>query len=118
MITNGHTTSCDLLWSGCPMITFPATVNMPSRVAASICQAVGCPEMIATDAIHYESLAVELACDKSKLRALRKKVERCRLTEPLFDTERWVSDMEKGLLMAWRLFCTSGTKQHIEVPQS
>ena len=100
------------------MITFPATVNMPSRVAASICQAVGCPEMIATDAIHYESLAVELACDKSKLRALRKKVERCRLTEPLFDTERWVSDMEKGLLMAWRQFCTSGTKQHIEVPQS
>lgn len=40
IITNGHTTSCDLLWSGCPMITMPGTENMPSRVAASICYAI------------------------------------------------------------------------------
>lgn len=39
-ITNGHTTSCDLLWSGLPQITFPITVNMPSRVAASISYAL------------------------------------------------------------------------------
>lgn len=45
-ITNGHTTTCDLLWSGVPMITFPITYAMPSRVASSICLALGCPEMI------------------------------------------------------------------------
>jgi protein O-GlcNAc transferase len=45
-LTNGHTTSCDLLWSGCPMITYPATENMPSRVAASISCALNCPEMV------------------------------------------------------------------------
>ena len=40
-MTNGHTTSCDLLWSGLPMITFPLSANMPSRVAMSICYALG-----------------------------------------------------------------------------
>ena len=40
-MTNGHTTSTDLLWSGLPMITFPLTDNMPSRVATSICSALG-----------------------------------------------------------------------------
>jgi len=40
-MTNGHTTTCDLLWSGLPMITFPLTNNMPSRVATSICCALG-----------------------------------------------------------------------------
>ena len=45
-ITNGHTTSCDLLWSGLPMITDAHTENMPSRVASSICYALDCPEMV------------------------------------------------------------------------
>ena len=57
-ITNGHTTSCDLLWSGCPMITYAATQNMPSRVASSICYAIGCPELVASSFNDYEERAV------------------------------------------------------------
>lgn len=70
-ITNGHTTSCDLLWSGCPMITLPATENMPSRVAASICYAIDCPEMVATSFYEYEELAVKYATDQNILKVLR-----------------------------------------------
>jgi protein O-GlcNAc transferase len=39
-ITNGHTTTCDLLWSGLPIITYPISENMPSRVATSLCYAL------------------------------------------------------------------------------
>lgn len=67
-ITNGHTTSCDLLWSGCPMVTLPATDNMPSRVATSICCAIGCPEMVANSFYEYEELAVSYAMDPVKLK--------------------------------------------------
>jgi protein O-GlcNAc transferase len=66
-ITNGHTTSCDLLWSGCPMLTMPATENMPSRVAASICYAIGCPEMVALSYNDYEDKAVALALAPASL---------------------------------------------------
>ena len=43
---NGHTTSTDVLWAGVPMITFPISENMPSRVASSLCVALECPEFI------------------------------------------------------------------------
>jgi protein O-GlcNAc transferase len=65
--TNGHTTSCDLLWSGVPMITIPATENMPSRVASSICHAIGCPEMIASSFKDYEERAATLALNTTQL---------------------------------------------------
>ena len=63
-ITNGHTTSCDLLWSGLPMITYPHTENMPSRVASSICYALDCPEMVSSSFFDYEERAVKLALNK------------------------------------------------------
>ena len=61
-ITNGHTTSCDLLWSGLPMITFPLTNNMPSRVATSICYALGVgPESVCNSYTEYSNRAKSYA---------------------------------------------------------
>ena len=74
-ITNGHTTTCDLLWSGLPIVTYPHTENMPSRVAASICKALDCPEMVSASFADYEELAVKLAENRDTLlRDLRNKV--------------------------------------------
>ena len=63
-ITNGHTVTCDLLWSGLPMVTYPHTENMPSRVASSICKALDCPEMVSASFQDYEETAVRLALNK------------------------------------------------------
>ena len=61
-ITNGHTTSCDLLWSGLPMITYAQTEGMPSRVASSICAAIGCyNEMVCDSFEEYSERAKLLA---------------------------------------------------------
>jgi len=65
-ITNGHTTTCDLLWSGLPIVTYPISENMPSRVAASICYALECPEMVTDSYQEYEELAVKLATSDFK----------------------------------------------------
>lgn len=48
-VVNGHTVSCDLLWSGVPLITMVGTQQMPSRVCKSLCFAIDCPEMVVTD---------------------------------------------------------------------
>lgn len=109
-VTNGHTTSCDLLWSGLPMITFAATEAMPSRVATSICHALGCgDDMVCTSYTDYASRAKSLALGtledlswqerslfddlpkrikalhgSPKLKLLRHKIEESRETQPLF----------------------------------
>ena len=42
---NAHTTGCDVLWSGTPMITLPRQL-MASRVASSLLNACGLPELV------------------------------------------------------------------------
>ena len=39
-LCNAHTTGCDVLWGGCPIVTLPLQ-RMASRVAASLCAATG-----------------------------------------------------------------------------
>jgi hypothetical protein len=39
-LCNAHTTGCDVLWGGCPMVTLPME-RMASRVAASLAYAAG-----------------------------------------------------------------------------
>jgi len=97
---NSHTTACDVLWSGTPMITCPGA-KMSTRVAASLLRAACLPELIAESPAAYEELAVSLAMDSERLYSLRNKLEISRETCPAFDTKRWVSNMEKGLQMAW-----------------
>ena len=97
-ITNGHTTTCDLLWSGLPIVTYPHTENMPSRVATSICLALNCPEMVSASFADYEERAVHLANNRyTDLKSLREKVCNNRLTMPLFNTQLWVKHLESGL---------------------
>ena len=116
-ITNGHTTTCDLLWSGLPVLTYPGTINMPSRVAASICFALDCPEMVCQSFQEYEDTAVSLAENRTTdLAALREKVCANRETKPLFDTQMWVRHFEIGLEEAWRIYTQEGgNKRHIDL---
>ena len=75
---------------------------MPSRVAASICCALDCPEMVSASFADYEELAVNLALNRNTiLKDLRSKVCRNRLTAPFFDTGMWVKHLEMGLIEAW-----------------
>jgi len=39
------------------------------------------------------------------------------MTHPLFDTARWVRNLEKGLLEAWLFHQQQGIKRHIDVKE-
>ncbi|CAM9335937.1 unnamed protein product, partial [Phaeothamnion confervicola] len=93
---NGHTTGCDILWSGTPLLTV-AGEKMAARVAASLLEAAGLPEFVCADLHVYEEEAVRLATDADALFAARQRLERQRHVCPLFDTLRWVRNAE-GLL--------------------
>ncbi|CAN8075754.1 unnamed protein product [Agarophyton chilense] len=109
---NAHTTGTDVLWSGVPMVTCPGSL-FASRVAASLLTAAGFPELVAPDMNAYEDLAVELATNRPRLAAIRAKLEASRYTNALFDTERWVRNVEGLYWQAWRNFEQGNSPTHI-----
>jgi len=98
---NAHTTASDALWVGLPIVTKLGN-SFVSRVAGSLLQAVGLPELVTQTNEDYEALALELATDPAKLAAVRAKLAANRLTTPLYDTERYTRDFEallEGMLV-------------------
>ncbi|SZF01593.1 unnamed protein product [Blumeria hordei] len=122
---NAHTTAADVLWSCTPILTLSRyKYKMCSRIAASILKSAlprseegnrAVHELIATDDVQYEKYAIYLATElryKAGLRGysegvgrlieLRKLLYDNRWTCALFDTKRWVSDLECAYEEAWR----------------
>jgi predicted SAM-dependent methyltransferase len=90
---NAHTTAADALMVGLPVITY-AGGSFPSRVAGSLLQAIGVPELNAADLAGYEALALALARDPQRLTTLRARILANQKTHPLFDTRRFCRDLE------------------------
>ncbi|KAJ8123603.1 hypothetical protein ONZ43_g495 [Nemania bipapillata] len=122
---NAHTTAADVLWSSTPLLTMPRyPYKMCSRMAASILKGAlpkdaegtrAAQELIASDDAEYEAFATRLAgelrydrvnedyCEgRGRLADLRKLLFEAKWTCALFDTHRWVSDLESAYEEAWR----------------
>ena len=63
-------------------------------MTASLLSAIELPELITDTQQEYEALAIELAKDSDKLKGIRDKLERNRLTTPLFDTALFTKHIE------------------------
>ena len=98
---NAHTTASDALWAGLPLLTCRGT-SFPGRVAASLLQAAGMPELVTENLQDYERLALALARDPNRLAALRQKLADNRLTCPLFDTDRFRKNLESAYEAMWQ----------------
>jgi predicted O-linked N-acetylglucosamine transferase (SPINDLY family) len=94
---NAHTTASDALWTGLPLVTCKGE-SFAGRVAASLLHAIGLPELVTDTLEDYESLALKLARDGALLRAVGQKLERNRLTTPLFDSERFRRHIESAYM--------------------
>ncbi|KAI1810169.1 glycosyltransferase family 41 protein [Poronia punctata] len=122
---NAHTTAADVLWSSTPLLTLTRyPYKMCSRMAASILKGAlpkdenglrAAQELIASDDAEYEALATRLVgglsyrrvdkdyCEgRGRLVELRKILFEAKWTCALFDTHRWVSDLETAYEEAWR----------------
>lgn len=111
---NAHTTASDALWAGLPVLTRTGT-TFPGRVGTSLLTAVGLPELVAGDSRQYEALAVELAVDRQRLAAIREKLARNRLSQPLFDTARFTRDLESAYRTMVERCCAGLTPEHFSV---
>ena len=71
------------------------------RVAASLLNAIGLPELVADTLDDYEALALSLARNPRFLQSLRRKIDQNRLTMPLFDTQRYTRNIEAAYRQMW-----------------
>ncbi len=97
---NAHTTASDALWVGLPVLTRQGD-GFAGRVAASLLRAAGLPELITRTEAEYEDLALRLAGDPARLRAIRDRLENGRKTAPLFDCAGFTRDLEAVYRDLW-----------------
>ena len=109
---NAHTTTSDALWAGLPVLTLMGT-SFASRVAASLLNAVGLPDLITNTQEEYEALAIELALNPKKLADIKLKLANNRLTAPLFDTPLFTKDIEAAYIEMHRRYHADLESEHI-----
>lgn len=98
---NAHTTASDALWAGLPVLTCMGN-TFAGRVAGSLLSAIGLPELVCENPDQYEAEAFRLATTPQALAELRKRLERNRLSSPLFDTERFRKHLEAAYIAMWK----------------
>jgi protein O-GlcNAc transferase len=111
---NAHTTASDALWAGLPVVTLIGR-TFAGRVASSLLNAIGLPELITHSRGEYEALAIDLALNKEKLQSIRKKLARNRLTTPLFDTPLYTAHLEAAYEAMYRRYQVGLPPQDIEI---
>ena len=92
---NGHTTSCQILHMGVPVVTL-AGVSRQSRMGASLLTNLGLRELIATRPEEYVKIAAELAGDIPRLSAIRSSLRRRMETSPIMDGVAYTRHLENA----------------------
>ncbi len=111
---NAHTSTSDALWTGLPVLTCTGE-TFASRVAGSLLAAAGVPELITCSLAEYEALGLRLARTPGELAELRRRLSRSRDAAPLFDTPRFVRNLETAYETMWRIHQAGGAPRLIEL---
>jgi protein O-GlcNAc transferase len=101
---NGGLTTCEAMWMGVPVVTFPGE-TFASRHSLSHLSNVGFTETIARSLDHYEDLAVSLAADLPRLAALRSEFRAHVAASPLCDGKLFAHHFMRILRGIWRPRC-------------
>lgn len=100
---NAHTTASDALWTGLPIVTCTGN-TFAGRVATSLLNAIGLPELITSDLDAYDKLAHTLATNSALLSDIKGKLRKNRTTHPLFDTDRSRRHIEEAYIAMWERY--------------
>ena len=90
----GGLTSCEALWMGVPIVTWPQS-RVVSRQTFAILSAIGLPELAAINADDYVRIAADLACNQGQLRRLRSTLREKMQQSPLCDVTRFTRTSKK-----------------------
>lgn len=106
----GGLTSCEALWMGVPVVTWPQS-RVVSRQTHAILNQIGLPELSAVSENDYIRVAVELANDQPRLIELRASLRSRMQVSPLMDVVGFTRNLEDTLIhMYQRIAAEEGQK--------
>jgi predicted O-linked N-acetylglucosamine transferase (SPINDLY family) len=111
---NAHTTASDALWAGLPVLTRTGE-TFAGRVATSLLNAIGLPELVTRTREEYENLAIELAGQPDRLASIKEKLAGNRLTTPLFDTQLFTRHIESAYKAMYERYQACLPPDHLRV---
>jgi predicted O-linked N-acetylglucosamine transferase (SPINDLY family) len=97
---NGGLTTCEALWMGVPVVTFPGE-TFAGRHGIAHLSAAGCGETMARDADDYVERAVALAQDWAQLGAMREGLRGRVASSPLCDGAKFAREFERLMREVW-----------------
>ena len=100
----GHTTACESLWMGVPVVTL-AGDRRSSRMTASVLTMMGLTELIAETPEQYIEAASRLVSDPIRLSRTRGRAARADASLPLCDGPSFTRDLEAAYETLWRRWC-------------
>lgn len=93
---NAGSTASDVLWMGVPMVTL-AGKTFVSRMAASLIDHAGLPELVAANLGDYENIAAGLARNEAKLKEIKNKLQRMRCDDGNTASKIFAASLENAL---------------------
>ncbi len=99
---------------GLPVLTLLGQ-SFASRVAASLLNAIGLPELITSTQEEYEALAIELAMNPQKLADIKIRLNHNRHTTPLFDTPLFTKNLEAAYIQMYERYQADLKPEHITI---
>ena len=114
---NAGTTSSDALRMGLPVLTRLGN-SFASRMGSSILNAINLPELITTSQKEYEALAIELATNPKKLKAIKDKLAKNLPSAPLYDTPAFTKHLESAYKTMYDRYHEGLKPEHIYVESS
>lgn len=109
---NGHTTTCDAVWMGLPVVML-AGGSYASRFGGSVLRNVGLSDLIATSAAEYVELAARLAGDIAALAEIRSGLRQRMAASVLCDASGFAHRLEGAYREMWRRWCAGQPPQAI-----
>ena len=109
----GGLTSCEALWMGVPVITFPQT-RVVSRQTFAILSQIGLSDLVADSAVDYLRLACEWAQSPDRLIQLRQTLRPRMQNSSLMDVQSFTRGLESVLIDIFKSVDTE--KQLISSP--
>ena len=105
---NGHTTTCDSIWMGVPVVMLEGS-TYASRFGGSVLRNVGLETWISNSIDAYIETAVRHADDLDSLLQLRRDLRPRMAASVLLDSTGFTRNLEQAYRRLWKTWCDSKT---------